>query len=92
MENTRKEYSENDKNKTTGSGYSEGERRFQDGTNQPPEVAHEGAGALVEKYNINDKANSDSSIDDFVETTSKFHHADGTNTKSDEEIQNRKEE
>jgi hypothetical protein len=59
-----------DKNETltTGSGYSQAERDAQDATN--------GSQYLVDKYNINDQAHSDSSLDDFVKTTSGFRHAD----------------
>lgn len=60
--------------KTTGSGYSEAERNAQDGTN-----ADNGSRYLVDKYNINDQAYSDSSLDDFVKTTSGFRHADDVN-------------
>jgi len=60
-------------NSTTGSGLSQAERNVQDGTNS--DVSN-GSEELVEKYNINDKAYSDSSKKDFVETTSNFHHAD----------------
>ena len=38
---------------------------------------HAGSEALIEKYNINDQAHSDSSAKDFVKTVSGFHHADG---------------
>jgi len=37
---------------------------------------HRGSKALIEKYNINDQAHSDSSAKDFVKTVSEFHHAD----------------
>ena len=39
---------------------------------------HKGSKALIEKYNINDQAHSDSSAKDFIKTTSEFHHADET--------------
>ncbi len=63
---------------TTGSGFSEGERRLQDGTNSDlgEDIAGDSAEQLVDSYNINDKAHSDSSIDDFVKTTSNYHHAE----------------
>jgi hypothetical protein len=38
--------------------------------------AANGSQYLVDKYNINDQAHSDSSLDDFVKTTSGFRHAD----------------
>lgn len=38
-----------------------------------------GSQFLVDKYNINDQAHSDSSLDDFVKTTSGFRHADDVN-------------
>jgi len=40
----------------------------------PPENEGKGSKELVEKYNINDKAHSDSSKDDFVKTVSNFKH------------------
>ncbi|HLA56668.1 MAG TPA: hypothetical protein VK623_11235 [Flavobacterium sp.] len=64
-------------NGTTGSGYSEAERRVQDGINSPDEK--NGSKYLVDKYNINDKAYSDSSLKDFTKTTSAFHHNDEDN-------------
>ena len=69
-------------NSTTGSGLSQAERNVQDGTNSD---VNNGSEELVEKYNINDKAYSDSSKKDFVETTSNFHHADETDEESEEE-------
>ena len=69
-------------NSTTGSGLSQAERNVQDGTNSDID---NGSEALVEKYNINDKAYSDSSKKDFVETTSNFHHADEDDQESEEE-------
>ena len=47
-----------------------------DNNNDKPK--HRGSEALIEKYNINDQAHSDSSKDDFVKTVSEFHHADET--------------
>jgi hypothetical protein len=41
---------------------------------------HDGSKALIEKYNINDQAHSDSSAADFVKTVSEFHHADESQT------------
>ncbi len=69
-------------NSTTGSGFSQAERNVQDGTNSD---VNNGSETLVEKYNINDKAYSDSSKKDFVETTSNFHHADEGEDESQEE-------
>jgi len=66
-----------DNKETTGAGYSEGERNLQDSVNS--DTGHhqgEGAETLVDSYNINDKAHSNSSLDDFIKTTSNFHHAE----------------
>jgi hypothetical protein len=52
---------------TTGTGYSEAERNAAEAN---------GSQYLVDKYNINDQAHSDSSLDDFIRTTSSFRHAD----------------
>ena len=76
------------RNSTTGSGYSESERDNNDSTNsQNPAnpYADNGSQELVDKYNINDKAYSDSSKKDFVETVSKFHHADEEDDSEDKE-------
>ena len=43
-----------------------------------------GSEILVQRYNINDKAHSDSSFEDFIPTTSSFHHAENRNDKADE--------
>jgi hypothetical protein len=43
----------------------------------PAIIDHAGSGKLIDRYNINDKAHEESSVDDFVETTSAFRHADG---------------
>lgn len=100
MENNSKEYSENknqknlkDKsipdNTTTGSGYDEAQREKLDGTNSQnpanPSKEDNGSQELVDKYNINDKAYSDSSKEDFVKTTSNFHHADEKDDIQDQE-------
>lgn len=63
---------------TIGAGYSEAERDLHSDTDsrKPAEPEDNGSQELVERYNINDKAYSDSSKDDFVKTVSKFHHAD----------------
>jgi len=45
----------------------------------PIEKEGKGSKELVQKYNINDKAHSDSSKKDFVKTTSNFKHADAEN-------------
>ena len=42
-----------------------------------------GSEILVQRYNINDKAHSDSSFEDFIPTTSSFHHAEKRNDKAD---------
>jgi hypothetical protein len=47
-------------------------------SNQDAFPKHRGSRELIEKYNINDQAHSDSSKDDFVKTVSEFHHADET--------------
>ena len=69
---------------TTGSGYSEDERVFKDATNtdNPGVSQHKGSRELIDKYNINDQAHSDSSKDDFVKTISNNNHADGSKNKS----------
>lgn len=65
---------------TTGSGYDEAERDTKDATNTDyPDNPHKGSRELIDKYNINDQAHSDSSKDDFVKTVSNSTHADGTN-------------
>ena len=43
----------------------------------PAIIDHAGSRELERRYNINDKAHKESSIDDFVETTSSFRHRDG---------------
>jgi hypothetical protein len=43
---------------------------------------HRGSDELIEKYNINDQAHSDSSAKDFVKTVSEFHHADETDNET----------
>ena len=65
---------------TTGSGYSEAERTTNDATNtdHPNDPQHKGSRELIDKYNINDQAHSDSSKDDFVKTISNYNHADGS--------------
>lgn len=35
---------------------------------------HEGSEDLIKKYNINDQAHSNSSKEEFIKTTSNFHH------------------
>lgn len=37
---------------------------------------HKGSEELIQKYNINDQAHSNSSKEEFIKTTSNFHHAD----------------
>lgn len=37
---------------------------------------HKGSKELIEKYNVNDQAHSNSSKEDFIKTTSNFHHKD----------------
>ena len=65
---------------TTGSGYSEAERTSKDATNtdHPNDPQHKGSRELIDKYNINDQAHSNSSVEDFVQTISKSRHIDGT--------------
>lgn len=67
------------KDETTGSGYSEAERASKDATNTdyPADVQHKGSKELIDKYNINDQAHSNSSKEDFIKTVSNFNHADG---------------
>ena len=54
--------------------------------NQKPNAfpKHDGSKELIERYNINDQAYSDSSAKDFVKTVSGFHHADERPTESTE--------
>ena len=40
-------------------------------------IDHAGNEQLIGRYNINDKAHEESSIDDFVDTTSSFRRSDG---------------
>lgn len=88
MEESRKEHIENERpgkaaagnNMTTGSGLGDAERITPDAiisTSKNPE--HKGSQYLVDKYNINDQAYSDSSLEDFIKTTSAFRHADDIN-------------
>lgn len=60
MEDNRKDYREN-----KGEDQARAARAVDNGSQE-----------LVDKYNINDKAYSDSSKKDFVETVSKFRHAE----------------
>lgn len=48
------------------------------------EVPDKGSQDLIEKYNINDQAHSNSSKKDFIDTVSNFHHADETQNDSQE--------
>ena len=66
--------------KTTGSGYPEAERDTKDATNTdyPADLHHKGSRELIDKYNINDQAHSNSSKDDFIKTISNSTHAEGT--------------
>ncbi len=74
-----------DSDTTTGSGYSEAERKVQDGhVSDNDEVVHRGSRELIDKYNINDQAHSDSSKDDFIPTVSNFHHADEPDEPTDQ--------
>lgn len=65
---------------TKGSGYTEADRASKEATdtNHPADPQHKGSRELIDKYNINDQAHSDSSKDDFVKTISNYHHADGS--------------
>lgn len=47
--------------------------------NSDKDKANNGSQFLVDKYSINDQAYSDSSLKDFVKTTSGFRHADDVN-------------
>ena len=71
---------------TTGSGLSEAERTSKDATNTdyPNDLQHQGSRDLIDKYNINDQAHSDSSKDDFVKTISNYNHADGSDKNNKE--------
>lgn len=72
---------------TTGSGYSEAERVSKDSTNSdyPADLEHKGSRELIDQYNINDQAHSNSSKKDFVKTVSNNNHADGSKDKGDDE-------
>jgi len=63
---------------TTGSGYSDVERSFQDGSTSE-NADHPGRQELIDNYNINDQAHSDSDKENFVKTVSNFHHNDEDN-------------
>ena len=68
---------------TTGSGFSQAERELQDGSNsETDEVVHRGSEELIEKYNINDQAHSDSSLEDFIPTVSNFKHGENEDNSS----------
>ncbi|WP_026704096.1 hypothetical protein [Flavobacterium soli] len=71
---------------TTGSSYTEAERDTKDAinTDYPADAQHRGSRELIDKYNINDQAHSDSSKDDFVKTISNNNHADGSKNKGEE--------
>lgn len=73
-------------NLTTGSSFSEAETNSKDAVNTdyPDDSQHKGSRELIDKYNINDQAHSDSSKDDFVKTISNFKHADGSDNKEEE--------
>ena len=76
-----------DSDTTTGSGYSERERSVQDGsTTRNADEPDRGSRDLIDKYNINDQAHSDSSKEDFVKTVSNFGHANDKET--DDELPN----
>lgn len=60
-----------------------GNESFEHSKNDPNK--HKGSEALVEKYNIGDKAFTDSSEKDFVKTISNFNHAT-QNTDSENEF------
>lgn len=47
---------------------------------------HKGSGQLIDKYNINDQAHSDSSAADFIKTVSEFRHADGSTGNQPDEL------
>lgn len=60
-----------------------GNESFEHSKNDPNQ--HEGSEELTKKYNIGDKAFTDSSEKDFVKTVSNFNHA-SPNVDSDEEF------
>jgi len=60
-----------------GSLFSTTKNAMKNPKHNPSIIDHAGSGPLIHRYNINDKAHAESSIDDFVETTSAFRHADG---------------
>jgi hypothetical protein len=53
------------------------------GADYPDDSQHRGSRELIDRYNINDQAHSDSSKDDFVKTVSNATHADGTDGSKD---------
>ena len=65
---------------TTGSGYTEADRAAKDSTNaeHPDDTQNKGSRQLIDQYDINDQAHSNSSVDDFVQTISKSRHLNGT--------------
>lgn len=64
------------------SGKSEQTHRNVANTNHQTEK-HKGSRELIDKYNINDQAHSNSSKDDFVKTISNYNHADGSDNSKD---------
>jgi len=93
METPRKECSNDDsfdKNKTASEYGNSPERMNSDNSgnesfeNTKDEAHDDGRRALIDKYNINDQAHSDSSADDFIKTTSGFTHADDVNPDNNE--------
>ena len=69
---------------TTGIGYSQAERDGVDPRN--PVIEHKGSEELAKRYNIDEQARLDSSVDDFYKTTSNFRHSDGSVKQNDEEL------
>jgi hypothetical protein len=63
-----------------------GNESFEHAQNDPN--PHIGSDALAEKYNINDKANHDSSAKDFVRTVSNFNHSGSTADNSENDTLN----
>jgi len=57
-----------------------GNASFEHESNDPNN--HNGSQELAEKYNINDKAHTDSSAKDFVKTVSNFNHANNDNSEN----------
>lgn len=78
----RKNYTEDDslnRDKTAAEYGNKPKKMNTDNSGDSFNEPNNGSQYLVDKYNINDQAHSDSSLDDFIKTTSGFRHADDVN-------------